>query len=127
MQQLNVEQFIEMSSETLLIKLDELRQLAADKGARWAELNKEYKDIKEMLPSFLATIQLEYLNQGFKLTEARVKALADQSYKEKVMMQNEAEKNSEEIKAEYRSLVLSLECLKSIAWVKNNELKALRG
>jgi hypothetical protein len=119
-----VEDLVNLTSFDLMKLLDELRHQVTLAGCSYAELNKEYKDIKELLPSTLATIQLKY--SSHKAAEAKVLALADAQYQGKIRRMNEAEYQMRLKEVEYRSLLKSIEALTSIGYVRNGELKLAR-
>lgn len=121
------EELLLKDSNTLLGILDQLRHLAAETGAEWAVKHKVYQDYKEMLPSILASIQIGILDDGSKYNESKVRALATEEYKEKVLQMNKAEFEALKLKTVYQSLNESLKALTSISYVKNTELKVLRG
>lgn len=104
--------------------LDELRREAALAGCDWAELNKQYKDLKELLPSIRAMLESKYGQN--RPTTAKTMALADLTYQEKVKEMNEAEYQMRMKEVEYRGLMKSIEALTSISYVRNNELKLAR-
>lgn len=115
-----------LPSYELLHKLEELRHAAAEIGYQWAEADKSYKDAKELLPCVLAEYTRHYSTVGVKSTEARVKALADKMYQEKVKEMNQLEYAARLKEVEYKGLMKSIEALTSIAYVRNNELKLAR-
>ena len=126
METLTTEEFCNLTSEQLLFKMDELRHLASELGCQWAEANHAYRAIEKQLPSILAEIQLIYIESGNKTQEAKVKALADTRYRQKMQEFVNLERTAELIKVEYRALVESLKTLQSIGYVKNSELRLSR-
>ena len=125
-QAMTTDELIELTSEQLLFRMDEIRHAAVTASVKWAELNKEFKDYKELLPSYLAMIQSAHLSEGNSASEAKAKALASQAYQNRIKAMNEAELDAEKARAEYRGLMASLEALKSIAYVRNAEIKLSR-
>ncbi|MDX1902130.1 MAG: hypothetical protein SFW66_09060 [Gammaproteobacteria bacterium] len=120
------EELAGLTGDQLLFRMDELRHAAADAGYRWAEADKKYKDLKEMMPSLLATIQLSFKTEKMNLAEAKTRALASTTYQERLKEMNLAEYEAELIRVEYRGFMESLKSIQAIAFVKNSELKLAR-
>lgn len=116
-------QLLELSSSELLNEMTTLQDLAAKKGAEWAEVHHEAKAIKEMLPSILASLQRFYFVGKVTMAQAKMQALSHEAYRAKVEKMSELELKAEKIKVEYKALCLSLEGITSISYLKNQELK----
>jgi len=126
-EQLTAEELLNLTSSQLLHKMEELRHLAVKFGGEWVEKQHLYRGFKEMMPSFLAVIQSEIMNkQHIKKDEAKVIALADNGYREKITLMNNAEKEMELADIKYRGVMKSIECLTSISYVRNSEMKLSR-
>ena len=124
--QLTNEQISNLSSRELMNKLDEIRQLAIKSGSDWAFLQGKYKRLKEMMPSFLAEFQRIYFKPGSTISEARMMALSDPNYKDKLeeMVNAEREANMEEVR--YRSSIESIKAISAISYLRNQEAKLSR-
>lgn len=125
---MKTEELTNLTSSQLINLVDESRQAAVELGVKWAEANKKFKDLKELMPSFLAEIQLEVKKKGFveSMNEAKLEALSMGSYQEKVKEMNEAEHQTRLLEVEYKAHIKTLEALSAISYVRNNELKLAR-
>lgn len=119
------EQLVALDSSELLALLRELEEKASLVGCSWAEANKAYRDIQLMLPSVLAQLICEYIEEGHTPTVAKQYALSSEVYIEQVQLSIDRERDAELLKVEFRSLSESMKCLSAIAYVRNQELKSL--
>lgn len=117
------EELTNLTSSELLERLDEIRDAAIRAGNAWAEAEKTYNDLKEMMPSFLAEYQMNYSSSSPTVTAARVRALADKEYRAKITAMNKAEYEARLKEVEYKSWNESLKVLTSISYLRNSELK----
>lgn len=124
--QLTTEELINLNSTELFKKADEVRHKCIELGAKWAEANKKYKDLRELMPSKLAAAQIEFMLPGITQSTAKISALSSKEYQEEIKRMNTAEFEAELLHVEYRSWMKSLEVLTSIGYVKNQEMKLAR-
>lgn len=115
-----------LDSRELYSEIERVRDLASKKGAEWAEKYKRYKDLKELMPSFLAEITLQKAEESGQSSQNKVRALASEEYQEKVREQNEAERRARLLEVEYKGLLKSLDAMTSVGYVRNSELKLAR-
>ena len=120
------EELINLDSSQLLKVSDEVRQKCIEIGAKWAEANKRYRDLKELMPSKLATYQMGFMLPGITQTTAKITALSSEGYQDAIREMNTAEFEAELLHVEYRAWMRSLEVLTSIGYVKNQEMKLAR-
>lgn len=120
------EELVGMTSSELLGLLDEARDAARIAGLKWAEAEKEFKDAKELLPSIFAEYARLYSVAGAKAHDIRWKVAADKGYQAKVKEMNQLEYAARLCEVEYKGWMRTMECLKSISYVRNNELKLAR-
>ena len=126
MNPLTTQQLTNLNSSELLHKLDELKNAAFALGHEMAEAEKAFKDVKEMMPSYLAEQQIYCQGEDMTLSEAKVYALSHPIYTEKILEMNELGKTYRLKEVEFRGIMKSLDCLQAIAFVRNNELKLAR-
>lgn len=119
----STEELTALNSSQLLEKLDELRETARCLGLRWAEAEKYYKDLKELMPCFLAETQAYYLTPGANTTTARMRALADKTYQGKIKEMNIAEHEARKLEVEYKGIFESLKAITAIAYLRNREIQ----
>ncbi len=104
--------------------MEEARQGAIQAGTEWAEVNGKYKAVKELLPTILAEIQREVFHgEEMTLAQAKMEALAHDSYKKKVEEMNELNKQSNLLETRYRSFLESIKAIAAISYVRNSELR----
>lgn len=125
---MNTEQLIkiELDSSELIRRLDVLKSKAVELSIEWVNKHQAYRDIEKLMPSKLATIQTFYKDEKTTMTDAKTKALASQEYKDALMSMNEAERQAELVKCEYRIMVEAIRALGAIAYVRNSEIKLSR-
>lgn len=123
---MKTEDLVNLTSSDLLSVVQEARDSAITLGAKWAEANKRFKDLKELMPSYLAEIHMQLRSVYETVSEARTAALANQAYQKKVKEMNEAEHETRLLEVEYKAHIKTLEALSSISYVRNNELKLAR-
>ncbi len=123
---MRAEELTNLTSSELLLVVQEARDSAIQIGVRWADANKRYKDLKELMPSFLAALQLKYRCDFDTVAEAKSAALAHGHYQEKIEKMNEAEHETRLLEVEYKAHIKTLEAVSAISYVRNNELKLAR-
>lgn len=123
---MNTEEMANLTSSQLLLVVQEARDSAIHLGLKWAEATKKFKDLRELMPSFLAEFHMRYRKDFETVTEARTAALADKKYQEKVEEMNRAEHEARLLEVEYKAHIKTLEALSAISYVRNNELKLAR-
>ena len=123
---MKTEEMTNLTSSELLLVVQEARDSAINIGVRWAEANKRFKDLKELMPSFLAEFHMVYRKDFETVTEARTAALADTKYQEKVKEMNTVEHETRLLEVEYKAWIKTLEAISAISYVRNNELKLAR-
>ena len=121
--QQTAEQLANLDSSALLNRLDYLREQARESGYKWAEAEKAYNDLKELMPSFLAEFIAHYSTAGVNTTTARNRALADKNYQAKVIQMNVAEHKARLEEVEYKSFIESIKALTAISYVRNREMQ----
>lgn len=121
--QYNSAELTSLDSRELYSEIERIRALATRKGTEWAEKHKRYKDLKELMPSFLAEITLQEAEKSGHSSQNKVRALASEEYQEKVREQNEAERRARLLEVEYKGLLKSLDALTSVGYVRNSELR----
>lgn len=128
MEPLTAQQLSELSSRELLMKLDELKAMAIEKGAAWAEAKEKFRNLDRLTETILAEFQREYFKQDPDLgvTKAKVMALCNPNYKVHLKKVNEAEKEANLLQAEFAIMKKAIEALTAIGFVRNNELKLSR-
>lgn len=122
-QKYTASELAELSSHVLLHKLDDLREGAREIGYQWAEAEKTYNDLKELMPSFLAEYQTHHSGPGVNATTSRFRALADKGYQAKIKEMNVAEYKARLLEVQYKGLMESIKALTSISYVRNGELR----
>ena len=120
------EELINLDSSQLLKVSDKVRQKCIEIGVKWAEANKRYKDLKELMPSKLAACQISLMLPGVKDSTAKITALSSKEYQDELKKMNCAEFEAELLRVEYKAWVKSLEALTSIGCVRNQEMKLAR-
>ncbi len=127
MEALTKEEALKLGARELMNKMEEVRQLAIETGANWAEAQSQYKALKEMMPSFLAEFQRSYYEPGSTISEARMRALADFRYIKKLEAMTQAERQANLLETQYRSLIESIKAISAISYLRNQEAKLERG
>lgn len=122
-EQKTAEELSTLSSSELLFKLDELREMAREAGYAAAEADKHYKDLKELMPSFLAQYVSHHSGPGINVTQSRNRALADKGYMDKIKEMNIAEYEARLAEVQYKGWMESIKALTAIAYVRNQEMK----
>jgi hypothetical protein len=126
MNKLKPEEMVNLTAHELILIVQEARDCAIQIGVQWAEANKRFKDLKELMPTFLAQIQSELLGTCKSLGVVRIHSLAHGVYREKLEKMNEAEREARLLEVEYKAHIKTLEAISAISFVRNNELKLAR-
>jgi len=116
----------DLNSFQLMELVEESREAAIRMGTEYVEANKRFKDLKELMPSFLAEIHLLCLEKNITSTKAKLEAISAKEYQSKVKEMNEAERKARLLEVECKAHLKTLEALSAISYVKNQELKMLR-
>jgi DNA gyrase/topoisomerase IV subunit A len=119
---MQTEELTNLNSSELLNHLEEIRHHAREAGLVWAEKERIYKDLKELMPSFLAEFTAHHTGIGVNTTTARNRALADRQYQEKIKQMNIAEYEARLAEVEYKGWMESIKALTAISYVRNREL-----
>lgn len=125
-EKLTTEQLLSLTARELFTELEQRKNEASQLGVAWAEAQKQHHDIKNMLPSILATLICSFITPTCKLNEARQLALADQRYTDKIKECNEKEALAESLLYQFRLDMAVIEAIRSIAWVRNQEIKIFK-
>lgn len=118
---MTLEQLKNLSAYELMNKANEIKEHTIKLGAEWAELDKRYHDLKELMPSFLAEIQCSYT--GLPPAQAKNRALASKHYQEKILEMTEAEKQARLLKVEYQANTELLKAISAVSYLRNTEIK----
>ena len=105
-------------------RMEEARHGAIEAGAEWAKVNGDYKALKEMMPTILAEIQrITFTGGKMTMAVAKMEALANPKYREKVEEMNRLNKESNLLETRYRAFLESIKAIAAISYVKNQEMK----
>ncbi len=119
----SIDELINQPSDKLLWILDECRAELAKIAEELCEAVCNYKTIETILPHKIAQIQVQFLDVGCSRNEALDRAKASPEYLAELNRLTAAYDIKKPLEIKYEALTLSLRCLTSIAYVKNQELK----
>lgn len=118
------EELAALDSRDLLLKLDELKELAREKGLLFADSEHNAESKKALLPCILAELARILMDEKHvKINEAKLIAQGMPEYIKAVKDASSAQLEANKLKAEYRGIIESLRALTAISYVRNSELK----
>ena len=117
----------DMTAHQLLMKLEEYKTQAQEAGENLVNAETLTRELKMKTEAVLAAVTKQFIDEKKSYNTAKMFALCSDEYAKAQAEESQAEHDRDMLKISYDLAKSSIRTLESIGYVRNNELKMMRG